>query len=259
MENHKVVSVEEAGTADVYDFTVENYHNFALSAGVFVHNSMDDFDYIKKTIFEGVGVPSAYVLGGEGKESLKTYVRYLKKLASIQRSLVVGLKHIATVHLRALGHKALPSDINVEFANLVSVENLDELEYLDILTSLLRNYWEFVRDMDDIDGPTPGIVSWGEVMTFLYDKMKSFAGSEKFLEKNVMYFKKMGVLPIETKTAAGVGGAGGDLGGGADMGGGAPEAPGGDTGFKIVPPGEAGAGGEEEGGEYEMEPGTITG
>jgi len=266
--NHKVIYTEPVGNADVYDFTVENYHNFALNAGVFVHNSiemqdiptpeignMEDFDYIKKTVFEGVGVPSAYVLGGEGKESLKTYVRYLKKLASIQRSLVVGLKHIAVVHLRALGHKALPSDINIEFANLVSVENLDELEYLDILTSLLRNYWEFVRDMDDVDGPTPGIVNWGEVMTFLYDKMKSFAGSEKFLEKNVAYFKKLGKLPIETKVTAGAGGAGGA--GAPDLGGGeTPEAPGGDKGFKIVPPGEAGktkGGGEEEGAGYEME------
>ena len=37
--NHTVVSVRPAGTADVYDFTVDEYHNFALSAGVFVHNS----------------------------------------------------------------------------------------------------------------------------------------------------------------------------------------------------------------------------
>lgn len=37
--NHKVVSVTSIGTADVYDITVEKYHNFALSAGVFVHNS----------------------------------------------------------------------------------------------------------------------------------------------------------------------------------------------------------------------------
>lgn len=225
--NHKIISIEDAGFEDVYDFTVDVHHNFALSAGVFVHNSiemqdvptpeignMDDFDYIKKTVFEGIGIPSAYVLGGEGKESLKAYVRYLKKLASIQRSLIVGVRHISTVHLRALGHKALPSDIDVEFANIVSVENLDELEYLDILTSLLRNYWEFIRDMDDVEGPTPGIVNWGEAMTFLYDKMKSFAGSEKFLLKNIEYFKRTGVLPIKTKVSGGVGGSSSDIGGG---------------------------------------------
>jgi DNA gyrase/topoisomerase IV subunit B len=38
--DHRVVAVEElTETADVYDLTVEGYHNFALEAGVFVHNS----------------------------------------------------------------------------------------------------------------------------------------------------------------------------------------------------------------------------
>ncbi|HEX3791578.1 MAG TPA: ATP-binding protein [Pseudonocardiaceae bacterium] len=38
--NHRVVAVEHlAEKADVYDLTVEGYHNFALDAGVFVHNS----------------------------------------------------------------------------------------------------------------------------------------------------------------------------------------------------------------------------
>lgn len=38
--NHRVVSVEALNeTADVYDLTVDGYHNFALEAGVFVHNS----------------------------------------------------------------------------------------------------------------------------------------------------------------------------------------------------------------------------
>jgi DNA gyrase subunit B len=38
--NHSVVSVEVLGeTADVYDLTVDGYHNFALDVGVFVHNS----------------------------------------------------------------------------------------------------------------------------------------------------------------------------------------------------------------------------
>jgi len=38
--NHTVATVEMlAETADVYDLTVDGYHNFALEAGVFVHNS----------------------------------------------------------------------------------------------------------------------------------------------------------------------------------------------------------------------------
>lgn len=45
--NHKVVSVrylEE--TEDVYDLTIKDNHNFALSAGVFVHNSKDQIDAV---------------------------------------------------------------------------------------------------------------------------------------------------------------------------------------------------------------------
>ena len=38
----KVTTVEPAGRADVYDLTVDLTQNFALAAGVFVHNSIDD-------------------------------------------------------------------------------------------------------------------------------------------------------------------------------------------------------------------------
>lgn len=39
VNNHKVVSVEDAGYEDVYDITVDEFHNFALASGIFVHNS----------------------------------------------------------------------------------------------------------------------------------------------------------------------------------------------------------------------------
>jgi len=37
--NHKIISIEFDGYEDVYDITVDEFHNFALDAGVFVHNS----------------------------------------------------------------------------------------------------------------------------------------------------------------------------------------------------------------------------
>lgn len=40
--NHKVVSIEDGGLADVYDLSVDEYQNFGLEAGVFVHNSLWD-------------------------------------------------------------------------------------------------------------------------------------------------------------------------------------------------------------------------
>jgi DNA gyrase subunit A len=42
LRNHRVVRVERLGEReDVYDVTVDGYHNFLLAAGVFVHNSVD--------------------------------------------------------------------------------------------------------------------------------------------------------------------------------------------------------------------------
>ena len=39
-QNHTVISVEFDGYEDTYDFIVDTHHNFALSSGVFVHNSV---------------------------------------------------------------------------------------------------------------------------------------------------------------------------------------------------------------------------
>lgn len=45
--NHKVVSVNYvAEKQDVYDLTISDNHNFALSCGIFVHNSKDQADAV---------------------------------------------------------------------------------------------------------------------------------------------------------------------------------------------------------------------
>ena len=47
--NHKVVSIEFAGYEDVYDIEVPETHNFALAAGIFVHNSVDSVQLLIKS------------------------------------------------------------------------------------------------------------------------------------------------------------------------------------------------------------------
>lgn len=52
IKNHKVIKVELLNkTADVYDIEVEDNHNFALAAGVFVHNSKDACDALAASIY----------------------------------------------------------------------------------------------------------------------------------------------------------------------------------------------------------------
>lgn len=51
--NHKVVKIVFTGEIeDVYDLTVDEYHNFALEAGVFVHNSQDTIQQMRKRRYE---------------------------------------------------------------------------------------------------------------------------------------------------------------------------------------------------------------
>lgn len=58
--NHKVVAVEILNeTQDVYDITVEKYHNFALSSGIFVHNSLGYHDE------SPLGFPQGKVFAGD--------------------------------------------------------------------------------------------------------------------------------------------------------------------------------------------------
>jgi hypothetical protein len=48
--NHRILSIRDAGYADVWDISVEDTHNFALGSGVFVHNSKDMADALAGVI-----------------------------------------------------------------------------------------------------------------------------------------------------------------------------------------------------------------
>ena len=38
--NHKIIKIEYVGEEEVYDLTVEKYHNFAINNGIVAHNSI---------------------------------------------------------------------------------------------------------------------------------------------------------------------------------------------------------------------------
>lgn len=61
-KNHKVVSVRYLDyTADVYDIEVEDNHNFALSSGIFVHNSKDLLDAVAGALWSASMDKDSYV------------------------------------------------------------------------------------------------------------------------------------------------------------------------------------------------------
>lgn len=74
--NHKVVAVRRSVSEDVFDLEVEEFHNFATEAGVFVHNSTDSMQ-----ILSSHGIKSGLVSTDRDASIWKT----LKDVASEAR------------------------------------------------------------------------------------------------------------------------------------------------------------------------------
>jgi intein/homing endonuclease len=97
--NHKVVSVRPGPVIDTYDLTVDGYHNFAVQAGVIVHNSQED-------------------------------VRFARTVLRVQREVVNGMRRIAKVNLAAkrIDPAAVKFDIRMTVPS--SIFELGQMEAL---------------------------------------------------------------------------------------------------------------------------------
>ena len=86
-DNHKVAAVRPAEPAEVYDIEVDQHHNFALAAGVFVHNSKDSMQ-----ILEAQGIETDRFSTDVSEEGWRTLrdVMYEGRLEMPLRELVVA-------------------------------------------------------------------------------------------------------------------------------------------------------------------------
>jgi intein/homing endonuclease len=104
-KNHKVARVEFLNNRrDTCDLTVKTYHNFATSAGVFVHNS--------------------------GKATLAAEdVRFARTIGRMQRIIVSELTKIAIVHLYVQGYKdASLVDFELSLSNPSTVFEQEKIQ-----------------------------------------------------------------------------------------------------------------------------------
>lgn len=125
-KNHKVVSVVKLSRKiDTCDITIKKHHNFAVSAGVIVHNS--------------------------GKASLAAEdVRFARTISRLQKMVISELDKIAQVHLYAQGYRDASI---VDFTlGLTNPSTIFEKEKMEILSSKLDNA-KSMWDMSDSTGP----------------------------------------------------------------------------------------------------------
>ncbi|MEM1672919.1 MAG: hypothetical protein QXT86_12795 [Archaeoglobaceae archaeon] len=112
---------------------------------------------LKRVICATVGVPYQLLFGsveGAGRlEVLKAFNRYVKKVASIQNALKLGLIQLALIECRLKGLKVSPAEIEVRFRNnIISVEHLDRLEFLAGVVETIRSSVETITGIKDAIG-----------------------------------------------------------------------------------------------------------
>jgi hypothetical protein len=147
---------------------------------------MEDIKNIRNSILTSVGMLPGYVTGEqESMASLKAYVRYLRKIDSIQKCIIQGLKHLALVELVSRGFiNVSHSDIKVVFANNISLANIERLEFLDILVSLVKNYSNYIDELSK-DKSLESYIDKIQMLEFIKKKLSYMKGAEAPIRVNV--------------------------------------------------------------------------
>lgn len=135
---------------------------------------------IRKAILGTIGIPYEIIYGGGATkgEILKKYARYLRKLKTVQKALVDGLRQIIYIHLANKGVKYKDTEINIEFRNkLIEIDNLDRLEFTDTTVSLLKNLKDFVFDLASEGSLIKNDIDIEEFKSILAEQLKTIGMS----------------------------------------------------------------------------------
>jgi len=148
LKNHKVVSVRKLDVRiPVYDLTVDEHHNFAIDAGVIVHNSVDDLEYFRQMMFAALKIPKAYLGMEEGvvRAVLSAQdVRFCRTILRLQSELKTGFDKVLRVHLSALGLDPFSEDYQIQMTVPSSIFELAQIEAENAKADLCARLGEFV-------------------------------------------------------------------------------------------------------------------
>jgi len=132
--------------------------------------ALDIVEELKVTLCASLGVPYSFLFGSrEGMsklDTLKSFSRYIKKVASIQRAIREGLYQLVRIEakLQGISDVAL-EDIDVRFRNaLISTEHLDKLEFI---TGMIETVRSSVESVNELAGVLEGKLNREKVLGFL--------------------------------------------------------------------------------------------
>ncbi len=134
--------------------------------------ALDIVEELKVTLCAALGVPYNFLFGSrEGMtklDTLKSFSRYVKKVASIQRAIREGLYQLVRIEAKLQGLGDIPVErIDVRFRNaLISTEHLDKLEFV---TGMIETVRGTVDSVNEIAGILEGVMDKEKVIDFLND------------------------------------------------------------------------------------------
>ena len=242
--NHKVVSIEfltkkqDTGTITIDgQEKYHNFHNFALTCGVFVFNSnmndIADIEYLQNKLFAALKVPKPYLNYAEtipgGSALAQADLRFSRTINHLQQFMVIELRRIANIHLYFLG---LEDDLNNFELTLTNPSTQQELLKLETMKARL----EVFKEMFTNDATSPVSYTWAMqyIMGFSESEIKQILRQKKierkmfseiegaaneYIETGIFNdldrkFRKPDFDPNAAPAAEGEGGAGSEPGGG---------------------------------------------
>jgi hypothetical protein len=138
--NHKVVAVRRTGEEEwLYDLTVDDYHNFAIGQGVFVHNSMEDIEYFRDKMFTAIKIPRSYYGGeAEAEQGLaQKDVRFARTCMRVQREFRNGIRKIVRVHMASLNIDPDSVEWDTRMTVPSSIFELQQIEVMNAQAGLI--------------------------------------------------------------------------------------------------------------------------
>jgi len=143
---------------------------------------LEAVDKIRMTILDSIPIPSESIFHGQegadnkGSNTLKRYARYLRRLKAVQLMGVNTVKELILIHLANKDAKKWKNikhtDIDVVFINdLIEIDNLDRLEFLDTTISFVKNTVDFVNNMADAGSPYSQFVERPKFIEWLKEQL----------------------------------------------------------------------------------------
>jgi len=130
---------------------------------------------IRKMILTTIGIPSNIIDEDNIKtDVIKQNIRYTKKLKSIQSSLIEGLQRLFIIHLNNKGLTYfIKENIKISFLNVLNIDDLEKLEYIDLMVSMLDNFNSYIANFEDNENVE---IDWDNYVNLINENFANIVG-----------------------------------------------------------------------------------